>query len=405
MKDLRNLEKPALPMFADDAFPSPTRGAWLTARLGRLLGILIAICFFTGLISHFHQHPVGWLPLPASPLWGYRLSQGLHVIAGMAAIPIFFAKMWSVYPHLFTWPPVRSISHAAERLSVLLLVGATITELLTGLLNVGHLYLWPFFFPAGHYAVAWMVAGSVLLHLAVKWPTIVSALRAKKTPAHAASVADEIERGSGNDLTDEVDETHAGVSRRGVLLAAAGAAGLVVVTTAGQTVRLLEPVGLLAPRRPDQVPDGIPINRLASSAGVTERATDPGYRLTVAGVRELNLSLDDLAALEQVEVSLPIACVEGWSAVGTWGGVRLRDLLTRAGIPSDTTVRVSSLESGGLYAATDVPPEFAQHPDTLLALRLGGSELSLDHGYPVRLIAPNRPGVLQTKWVSRVGVV
>ena len=59
MKDLRDLEKPPLPMFDDAAFPSRVRTAWVTARLGRMLGILITICFFTGLISHFHQHPGG----------------------------------------------------------------------------------------------------------------------------------------------------------------------------------------------------------------------------------------------------------------------------------------------------------------------------------------------------------
>jgi DMSO/TMAO reductase YedYZ molybdopterin-dependent catalytic subunit len=41
---------------------------------------------------------------------------------------------------------------------------------------------------------------------------------------------------------------------------------------------------------------------------------------------------------------------------------------------------------------------------TLIALRLAGEPLALDHGFPARLIAPNRPGVLQTKWVSRITV-
>ena len=41
-------------------------------------------------------------------------------------------------------------------------------------------------------------------------------------------------------------------------------------------------------------------------------------------------------------------------------------------------------------------------PLTLLATRLNGQVLDADHGYPVRLIAPDRPGVLQTKWVQRV---
>jgi DMSO/TMAO reductase YedYZ molybdopterin-dependent catalytic subunit len=48
--------------------------------------------------------------------------------------------------------------------------------------------------------------------------------------------------------------------------------------------------------------------------------------------------------------------------------------------------------------------EHARDPLTLLALRLNGEELSPDHGYPARLIAPNRPGVLQTKWVGRLEV-
>ena len=38
----------------------------------------------------------------------------------------------------------------------------------------------------------------------------------------------------------------------------------------------------------------------------------------------------------------------------------------------------------------------------MIALRLGGEPLNIDHGYPARLIAPNRPGVLQTKWLSKI---
>ena len=44
-------------------------------------------------------------------------------------------------------------------------------------------------------------------------------------------------------------------------------------------------------------------------------------------------------------------------------------------------------------------------PDSLLALTLGGDPLHPDHGYPCRIIAPARPGVLQTKWVHELEVV
>ena len=48
---------------------------------------------------------------------------------------------------------------------------------------------------------------------------------------------------------------------------------------------------------------------------------------------------------------------------------------------------------------------FADDDRTLLALALNGEPLALDHGYPARIIAPNRPGVLQTKWVTRLEVL
>ncbi len=62
-----------------------------------------------------------------------------------------------------------------------------------------------------------------------------------------------------------------------------------------------------------------------------------------------------------------------------------------------------SPDPGG-YGASTVNPQTLNHPDTLLALRLNGEQLALDHGYPARLIAPNRPGVLQTKWVTLIEV-
>jgi DMSO/TMAO reductase YedYZ molybdopterin-dependent catalytic subunit len=63
---------------------------------------------------------------------------------------------------------------------------------------------------------------------------------------------------------------------------------------------------------------------------------------------------------------------------------------------------VESLERRGAYRATTLPAAFAADRRTLLALELNGAVLDREHGYPARLIAPNRPGVLQTKWVARL---
>jgi DMSO/TMAO reductase YedYZ molybdopterin-dependent catalytic subunit len=99
-----------------------------------------------------------------------------------------------------------------------------------------------------------------------------------------------------------------------------------------------------------------------------------------------------------------MACVEGWSASGQWTGVRLRDLIEQVGAV-DGDVRLSSLERSGLYASTTLPKRHAIDAQTLVALELNGETLSMDHGYPCRLIAPNRPGVLQTKWLRRIEVI
>ncbi|WP_434599803.1 molybdopterin-dependent oxidoreductase [Streptomyces sp. A5-4] len=354
--------------------------------LGRWLGLAIAVCFVTGVTSHYLQHPPDWLAgsLPSRPAWGYRLTQGLHVASGIAAIPLLLAKLWAVYPRLFVWPPVRSAVHALERLSIAVLVAAAVFQLFTGLLNIVQWYPWPFSFVPVHYAVAWVLIGALLLHLAVKAPDIAAHWRAR-SPGTLALPAE-----------DAAD-------RRSLLLGVGAAVAAVTLTTVGQSFTPLKRLDLLAPRHPDYGPQGLPVNRTAAAARVT-RVDVRSWRLTVAGPRPYELTLDELRALPQHEVTLPIACVEGWSKSAHWTGVRVKDLLDLADAAPGAGVRVVSLERRGAYRVMDMGRGYAHDPLTLLALRLNGEVLSPDHGFPARIIAPNRPGVLQTKWVSRLEV-
>ncbi|MFB7288433.1 molybdopterin-dependent oxidoreductase [Actinacidiphila glaucinigra] len=368
-------------------FSGRLHDARTATSIGRWLGLAFAVCFLTGLISHVLQHPPGWLAgdLPSRPTWGYRLTQGLHVASGIAAVPLLPAKLWTVYPRLFSWPAVRSVRHALERLSVAVLVAAAVLEVATGLMNTAQWYPWPFPFVPVHYALAWLVAGSVLLHIAVKAPEI---------RAHWSR------RSPGTLALPEED----GPDRRSLLAAVTAAVGAVTVTTVGQSFTPLKGFTLLAPRHPDHGPNGLPVNRTAAAAGVGLIASDR-YRLTVVGPRACALTLDELRGLPQYEAELPIACVEGWSKSAHWTGVRVVDLLDLAGAPRHARVRVVSLQTRGDYRISEMGHEYARDPLTLLALRLNGEELTPDHGYPVRLIAPNRPGVLQTKWVGRLEVL
>ncbi|MET8945814.1 molybdopterin-dependent oxidoreductase [Streptomyces sp. NPDC004542] len=369
-------------------FPPVFKGRLHDARtatsIGRWLGLAFAVCFVTGLVSHYTQHPPEWAAngLPSRPVWGYRFTQGLHVASGIAAVPLLLAKLWTVYPRLFEWPPVRSVLHGLERLSVALLVAASVFEVATGLLNTAQWYPWLFSFVPVHHAVAWLLAGSLMLHLAVKAPRIRDHW-SRRSPGTLALPAED------------------GPDRRSLLTAVAAAVGAVTVTTVGQSFTPLKDLTLLAPRHPDHGPQGLPVNRTAAAAGVGA-IHDGRYRLTVSGPRPCTLTLDELRALPQHEVELPIACVEGWSKSAHWTGVRVADLLDRAGAPAHARVRVVSLQTRGGYRVSEMGHEHARDPLTLLALRLNGEELTPDHGYPVRLIAPNRPGVLQTKWVGRL---
>ena len=116
-------------------FSSTVRSTALTARLGRVLGIAISISLVTGLLSFYQYAPWTWLPPPASPAWGYRLTQGVHVATGTATIPLVLVKLWSVYPNAFRWPPFPSAKRALERLSLVILVGSILLQLVTGFLR------------------------------------------------------------------------------------------------------------------------------------------------------------------------------------------------------------------------------------------------------------------------------
>jgi DMSO/TMAO reductase YedYZ molybdopterin-dependent catalytic subunit len=384
-------------------FTAPAHDARVTSRVGLWLGVAFTVCFVTGLLSHAIQHPPGWFAWPTRPVGLYRVNQGLHVISGVAAVPLLLAKLWTVYPKLFARPTLRSVAHALDRLSVLVLIAAALFELATGLLNATQSYPWRFFFPPVHYAVGWLAIGALAVHLGLKLPIIRDSLAAPVSAdvrpsthshsrlVHNAPGAEPRPAGHTNAL-----------SRRAFLGVTGVTTGAAVLATAGVAVPWLRRVSVLD-WTSGTGPQGLPVNRTAAAADID--AAVP-WTLTIAwpgGGRVL--TLDELSALPQRTAELPIACVEGWSASATWTGVPVRDLLAHAGAPAGHAVHVESAERGGIYSTSTLPAAHAADPLTLLALRLNGEVLNPDHGYPARIIAPSRPGVLQTKWVRRLEVL
>ena len=189
-----------------------------------------------------------------------------------------------------------------------------------------------------------------------------------------------------------------------------GLVGTAVVTagavSAGQSFEVFSATNLVAPRVAGRGPQGMPVNKTAAAAGVLESAGDPLWRLRLDGpTGAVTFSRSELTALPQLEQVLPIACVEGWTTHGRWRGVGLAALLDAVGGSGGHRVRITSLESAGAYRVTTMGPEFATDTRTLAALELNGASLNLDHGFPARIMAPARPGVLQTKWLARIEVL
>jgi DMSO/TMAO reductase YedYZ molybdopterin-dependent catalytic subunit len=170
----------------------------MTSALGLALLITIPLVALTGFLSNDAYNPrlgtnaVGrhlgpldfyLFPWPTRPSWLYALTQGVHVTIGLAALPILLAKLWSVIPKLFEWPPLRSTAHALERLSLALLVGGALFEFATGILDIQYAYLFKFFFTDAHYYGAWVFSAAFAFHVAIKLGTMRSALAALNTHA------------------------------------------------------------------------------------------------------------------------------------------------------------------------------------------------------------------------------
>jgi DMSO/TMAO reductase YedYZ molybdopterin-dependent catalytic subunit len=399
---------------------SPLRGPWLTSILGSALLPLVVVCAVTGFLSQAAYDPglggnsllpsggldshLYFFSWPTSPSYLYALTQGLHVASGLIAIPLLLAKLWSVMPKLFEWPPVRSLAHLLERASLALLVGGSLFVFFTGLLNVQLYYPWPFRFLTAHYYGAFVFLAAFALHVSLKLPIVFRSFRERGVlrPLRADldhTVPEPFQEGT----TTPLDPGPPTISRRAMLAtigaASLGAGFMAAAQSIGGPLRSL---GLLAPHgtQLNDGPNGFQINKTMAKVGISRSQIGPSWRLELSGRRRVRLSREQLLAMPQHTYDLPIACVEGWSTTQSWTGVRLRDLASLAGASDGAEVLVESLQQAGALREATLSSGQVADERSLLALSVNGADLSPDHGYPARVIVPAAPGVHCTKWVS-----
>jgi DMSO/TMAO reductase YedYZ molybdopterin-dependent catalytic subunit len=128
----------------------------------------------------------------------------------------------------------------------------------------------------------------------------------------------------------------------------------------------------------------------------------PGWTLKVGGLvsRPMVLTIDQLKQLTRTDMRIRHHCVEGWSAVASWHGVRLSEIIRIAGASRE--VRYAEFKSfdAGYFSSWDI--ESATHPQTILAYGMNGHDLYPDHGAPLRLYSPVKLGYKNVKYLTEV---
>lgn len=182
--------------------------------------------------------------------------------------------------------------------------------------------------------------------------------------------------------------------------------------------RLLIPADALAPTydRSQVSPDFRPNGSISPAAADYVALREGGfaaYRLQVDGLveRPLSLSLVDLHTRPTQTQITKHDCVEGWTAIAEWTGVRLETLLDEAGLKPEARYIVfhcfdalDQTEGGDRYYES-IDLIDARHPQTLLAWAMNGATLPVPHGAPLRLRVERQLGYKHAKYIKRIEAV
>ncbi|MFV4845135.1 molybdopterin-dependent oxidoreductase [Edwardsiella tarda] len=145
-----------------------------------------------------------------------------------------------------------------------------------------------------------------------------------------------------------------------------------------------------------------PFNAFYAPEAIPQIVADD-YQLTIHGLvgDKRSWRLPALYRLTQYEQITRHICVEGWSAIGRWGGVRLRDFLQLIG--ADSRAQYVSFRCADDYY-TSIDMASALHPQTILALSWDGQILPPEYGYPLKLRIPTKLGYKNPKQIVAIDV-
>ena len=144
--------------------------------------------------------------------------------------------------------------------------------------------------------------------------------------------------------------------------------------------------------------------RVNGNAGMSANFDPATWKLQVvrSAGDTLFLSMDDIKALPKSDVVFDFKCIEGWSQVTWWGGVKFSDFAEHYGLNAQTQMKYIGLVTPDkkYYVGIDMPS--IMHPQTILAYEMNGAPLPMNQGFPLRLIIPVKYGI---KHLKRIGTI
>jgi DMSO/TMAO reductase YedYZ molybdopterin-dependent catalytic subunit len=125
------------------------------------------------------------------------------------------------------------------------------------------------------------------------------------------------------------------------------------------------------------------------------------YKLKLTGevTTETTLSYAEVVALPTFQKAVTLNCVEGWSADILWRGVRLKDVINKAGVGSKANTVIFHCYDG---YTTSLPLSFVLDRDILLANQMNGVYLPSERGFPFQVVAESKLGYKWAKWVTEI---
>ena len=152
------------------------------------------------------------------------------------------------------------------------------------------------------------------------------------------------------------------------------------------------------------VSNAVPKVRVNGDAGMSDDFDPETWKLQLVKKPgdTLLISMDEIKALPKTDIVFDFKCIEGWSLVTHWAGVKFSDFAKHYGLDEQTNLKYTGLETPDEEYYVGIDNKSMMHPQTLLCYEMNGAPLPLNQGFPLRLIIPVKYGI---KHLKRIGTI